>query len=601
MNEKDKRKVTQEVDDSAESTQEVQLPVENIQTDVLNRETDSKLELDVSGQAEETSMPLVGDGIQKPDMPAESTQEVQLPVESVQTDVLNRETDSIPKLDVSGQAEEIPASLVDVDLGPSQPQVKEESQRVAEHLISSGAASQRPFGVVEETEEEAAAEQWEWRISRSEFTPLLLEIQGNKYKMTPQQGLALAEGTADMEEYFIYLVDYNQSPGMGQLILSTEFKYAEPMARKALEAAGELNSGGVLRIYDKSRIPGGQVRLTYEILPREEFSHLGDAYLSSKNGFIAMSTVSFLVSEIQRRRKGVHVFALHLPESILVVAGKRGTVFLSRRYTLFGEDEQSVYEGISMVVQDLRELEKTIGANFQQVEWITALSGALNLKRLDFEFIFSPQPLHEFTLGQFQFWSALPSALKEVSSKAVLVPKEEKLLRFLERKEKWALAVLLAFFVVFVVVAFQSFMRTSSLHAEGEQLSSLLDQSRAEANVRAGEINFSDIEPTYELSEAINQAAFYPPFGEVWNQLALARPEAVRVDGLEFSYGENKDVVVRIEGQVEQDLATAKSTLMEFVKNIEARGYEILGQHIKLDIEGSYFNLDARLPVEQKE
>lgn len=442
-------------------------------------------------------------------------------------------------------------------------------------------------------------DQWGWRVVKSAVTPFVFDYNSQKH-MVSNRGIERIDDVAVLGRYFTYLIDYPESPGMGLLTLSTEAKYAGVLARKNLEEIGELNTEGVLQIYSSRKLEGGQISVFYEILPRDKHVGLSELYNSDPHGFVISDTVSLLNGLLKKQGKGTHALALHLPGSIILVAGKNGNAHLARRYSLLGDDTQALTEGIYALEQDLVALERNIGQRISHVDWIEGLTWSLNLARPDVDIPLVPYPLHEFAMDGEQVWSALPTALSKASLAAALGPKEEMYLRPLELAEKWLWAVFLSLAIVAGIGLYSMKGITQTVRAHAEVMKANMKAVEAEIRSRAVNVAFEDVGPALKLSQDFSQAALSPSFGELWNYLASLRPDYIRVDGLEFAYGA-EGVSVRMEGQVEMDITAAQQGFTRFIENLEHEGFKVVSQEVNLDLEGNFYSLDALWPVKKGE
>jgi hypothetical protein len=438
---------------------------------------------------------------------------------------------------------------------------------------------------------------WGWRQTGSGFTPFIFESDKVMYRFSSGR-MDQVEDVAAMGRYFTYVVDFSDAPGMGLLTLSTEMKYAQVLARKNLEEIGELSTDGVLKIFTKRKLEGGQISAFYEVLPRERYIGISEQYQTFRPGFIIFDTVSLLYSLLKRMR-GVAAVALHLPGAILMLAGKGGQVHLARRYTLIGDDDQALTEGIFALEQDLMALQKNMGQKVPQVEWIEALSPTLNLARPDVEIPLVAWPVHALSLNGERMWSALPGALRRVGTMDALGPKEEVFLRPLESLEKFVWAVFLALCVVAGLIVYQIGSARHNLDAYIQSLSQQNQMAEQDIRSRAADVAAQNVEPALILAKDFNQAAVSPPFGEMWNYLASLRPASVRVDALEFSYVPEA-LNIRLEGEVEMELTKAQQVFNGFLGILEKNGFKIANQKIDLGLEGNYYSMNVIWPLQKE-
>lgn len=440
--------------------------------------------------------------------------------------------------------------------------------------------------------------EWGWRTQRSGFTPFVFELHGQKHLFS-SRGIELIDAVEGIGSYFKYLVDYADSTGMGILTLNTEAKYAEVLARKQLEESGELSTDGILHVFSKRKMEGGQINVFYEIFPREKHIGISESYSTYSHGFVILDTVSLLLGLLKKAGSGAHVLALHVPGAIIMVAGKNGIVHLSRRYTLMGDDAEALVEGIFALQQDIVALEKNLSQKISQIDWIEGLTWTLNLPRPDVEIPLVPYPVHQLTLDGEQVWSALPDALQGASMAAVIGPKEETWLRPLELAEKYVWAAMLAVALVAFFGYFYIDGIKGEVQARSASLKNDINAREAQIKARAGTLAFEDVSSAVQTSTNVKIAALSPPFGEMWNFISALRPEYIRVDGLEYAY-QNDGVLVRLEGQVEMDITGAQYGFVRFINSLEAEGFMIQSQQIDLGLEGNYYSLNALWPLKKK-
>lgn len=510
------------------------------------------------------------------------------------------------EIDNQGQPE---AKADEVDMAPEveadQPEPQDEAPAAARPAAApqpQPQAQARPAArLVQESYVDPNADysaEWGWRTKSSGFQAFVFSLHGNKLLFSPR-GVEPIDEVGGIGRYFKYLTDYADSPGMGILTLNTESKYAEVLARKQLEEAGELSAEGILHVFSKRKLEGGQISVFYEILPRDRYVGMSETYAGYPQGFVILDTVSLLYGLLKHHGRGAHVLALHIPGAIIMVAGKNGDVYLSRRYTLVGDDGDALVEGIFALEQDVAALEKNLGQRISHINWIEGLTGTLNLPRPDVEIPLVPYPVHRLQHGGETVWSALPEAMQAAPMAAILGPKEERLLRPLELAEKYVWAAMLA--VALVAFVGYSYVAT----AKGEVMQRLASMQSANNALdsqlasRAGSLAFQDVTAAAQTASDIRTAALAPPLGEMWNYLSSLRPDYMRVDGLEFTY-QPDGVAVRLEGQVEMDISTAQHGFVKFVSSLESQGFTIQSKQIDLGLEGNYYSLNALWPLKKK-
>lgn len=442
-------------------------------------------------------------------------------------------------------------------------------------------------------------EAWNWKEDRSGFRPFVFQFMSELYRFSRGR-VDRIDDMGSMSGYFTYLAHYEEAPGLGLLTLNTELRYANVLARKRLEELGELTPEGVLKVFASRKLEGGQVSVFYEVLPRDKHVAITETYNSYGPGFIIHDTVSLLYGLLKRAGRGVHAYALHLPGNIVLVAGSNGNVHLTRRYTLVGEDEQAIIEGIHALSQDLQAMERNMGQKLDKVDWIQGLAWDLEIPKPAVEVALNPWPMQRMTLDGQEVWSALPMAIAKSQNAAAIGPKEEMYLRPLEQAEKFIWALLLALAIVAAFGAFSMQGVSSDMQASARSMRSQMNAMEADIQARKVEAEFSALEPTLQLAGNFKQAAVSPPFGEMWNYLASLKPEEIRVDGLDFSY-QPESVVLRIEGEVQRDLSGAQFIFNSFLEDLEKGGFNVVSQQLDLDVDGNFYSLNLGWDLKKTE
>jgi hypothetical protein len=300
---------------------------------------------------------------------------------------------------------------------------------------------------------------------------------------------------------------------------------------------------------------------------------------------VILDTVSLLYGLLKHHGRGAHVLALHIPGAIIMVAGKNGDVYLSRRYTLVGDDGDALVEGIFALEQDVAALEKNLGQRISHINWIEGLTGTLNLPRPDVEIPLVPYPVHRLQHGGETVWSALPKPCRprpwrhprpegRAPAAAPGVGREVSLGGHAGRGPGG-----LRGYSYVATAKGEVMQRLASMQSANNALDSQLAS-------RAGSLAFQDVTAAAQTASDIRTAALAPPLGEMWNYLSSLRPDYMRVDGLEFTY-QPDGVAVRLEGQVEMDISTAQHGFVKFVSSLESQGFTIQSKQIDLGLEAT--------------
>jgi hypothetical protein len=499
----------------------------------------------------------------------------------------------------SGQSRETPEpEPSQVDESEAEPVPAGGGRKQGEGEVEAGTPSapgEPPYGTGREWPGATQAVAWQWRETGASFSPFVLEFMGGMYRVS-KRGIERVSDLSSMRGYFKYFIDYGESPGLGILTLNTEKKYANVLARKHLEEIGELSSESVMEIFSKRRVSGGQIRLFYEVLPRDSYVALKETYNSYSDGFIIYDSVAMLHSLLKKRGRGVHALAMHLPGTIVMIAGRDGETHLARRYTLVGEDEQALAEGIYALQQDVSALERNLGQRVDVVEWIEGLTWDLNIPKPPVEISFSTWPVHALRMDNETVWTALPLALKQAPVTDSLGPSEEHWLRPLERAEKLLWVVMLALAIVAGVGVYSMQNVVWQAERQVQAMRNRVNAMESELRARQLDTEYGELEDVVDLATDFKLAAVSPPYGELWNYLAEQQPEGIRVDGLEFNY-QSEAVNLRLEGEVERDITRAQRSFDGFLDSLEKAGFEVTNHRLDLDVEGNFYSLNIQWPL----
>ena len=564
---------------------------------VPETETQPETEHDYEGgeEFEEDDLPRPGvqipEPVHDPEVEAAKAEKMRAEAEEDNSRPEEREQEDAGEFEIQSDSEE------DEDRAGQKPEPERTSVAGPEPAGAAGAtaAGAGAYDSRSETGQMNYGDSWNWREVRSGFKPFLFDHMSELHRFSKGR-IDKIDDPSQMSGYFTYLAHHEESHGQGLLTLNTESKYAKVVARKNLEEMGELSPEGILKIFDTRKTEGGQVNVFYEVLPRDRHISITESYRKYAPGFIIHDSLSLLFGLLKRAGRGMHALALHLPGTIILIGGRNGDVYLSRQYALVGDDDQAMIEGIHAMSQDLSAMERNLGQKLNKVDWIEAMAHDLDMPKPAVEIPISPWPLHKFTFDGREVWSSLPTAVSRSKREAALGPKEEKYLRPLERAEKYVWAVLLALAVV-AGIGFYSVMEVSDdMQSSIRAMRNRMNAMEAQFRERSLDTEFSALEPTLELAKDFRKAAVSPPYGQMWNYLAVLKPEDVRVDALEFDY-QPEVILVRMEGEVQRDLSASQYLYNGFLQELENAGFEILTQHLDLDVEGNFYSMNLSWPL----
>ncbi|MBT8764146.1 hypothetical protein KFV02_09400 [Desulfohalobiaceae bacterium Ax17] len=435
-----------------------------------------------------------------------------------------------------------------------------------------------------------------WNIAEhTSYPDFVLDLESGLYLFS---GNVVAQDV-DIDKYnkhLLYFVDYYLAPEMGILTIDGQPKYAHILARKKLQEQGELTDEYELHFVTRRKISKSRTEFLYQLLPREKHYNLLDKATKTRQGYLLFDTLGLLYGLfLGLKRKKAVALALHIPEAILLLAGRRGRVFWARRYALAGDDEHALQEGIFACVQDL--LTQSGGEDIEQIEWLEGLAdNPVWPQILPQGVSFYRWPLYILELDGRKVWSSLPGAVRHVSKKACFGPKNEIWALGLEKIEKWVWAAMLGLSLSFGASAIlfdktnkQVELEISQLEQQAQELVKDIKELQ-EPLQKLQRYSKEDLSRLRELAQNIKDATLSPKLIEIWNGLAKLKPRVCRIEALEIKYIKD-GVQVRLEGTIDADLIQAQSVFTKYLAMLEEAGYKILRKDIDLSLENNFFAL----------
>lgn len=420
------------------------------------------------------------------------------------------------------------------------------------------------------------------------------------------QGLEYFSGStirplADMRSlgrFTSLVVDFPNSMGMGAISLQGELRYAEMVTRKRLESQGELTLEGQLLLYDAKKTGPNEFEALYQVAPKGRYQGIQNAYTSTPSGFVYYDTVSLLRGLILNMdRRNAHAVAMHVADSLILLIGRGHDFYLARRYQLIGDESESIADTIYAIERDIETVQRNNAVEVDRVEWIEAYRTDQDWKHPATEIPLNIWPLAELNKEGQRVYSALPAVMKRVPASAMLGPKNESWLRPLERVEKILWLALVAGIAICVFTYFSLEELKRPIARDVRELESQIAMLKQQT---PDPVDFppSRIQPTLDMANSINLAAYSPPLVNVWNQLAAVKPASLQVDMVNFNYAPDF-VTVIVEGKIHLGLTQAQSVFTEFIASLERSGFQVADQSLYLDVTGNTYTLTVTKPVPQ--
>lgn len=477
----------------------------------------------------------------------------------------------------------------------------EEPEEEAYYADAEATAEDAPFGTPLRTIESEGEFGFEGSIdykvvNRSASTPFVFDFEDGVFLLSGSKAQRI-ETIRGYEGKVNYLADFPDAPSMGIVTVTGNYRYADVLARKLLEDQGDLNQDYHLWIYKKQRMETTQSRIFYNIFPRARYTSLMYNYEKMGRKFTLYDTLGLLYDMLHRLdRQKLHVLALHLGSSILMLAGHRDEIYMARRYTVLGRDDYSLAEAIRTLHGDIVGLEQASGERVGQINWIEGMTYDLEHPLPEMQIPVYAYPVSQLSMEGQLVYSALPAIMDRASSFRAITSEDERFVRPMESAEKYAW---LAAAIVIVALIGGYWAYDINLK-ELSQTSQTLNRQVAELQRDVNAINLSlerfNPDEFLKTSGSLRQATLSPTYGEIWNLMAVLKTDVMRVDSMELSY--TPEVMnVSLEGEMEVGLTQARSSFTDFLREVERLGFTVVNQGLNMNFDANTFSVTMQWPI----
>lgn len=432
----------------------------------------------------------------------------------------------------------------------------------------------------------------------SRITSKIVVVEhGGTMAMIREKTVADLDNIRNCPGYALFLTDLGQSFGL--MNVTGDPKYAAVMGRKELEDRGELTADGQLFVHSTKKIDASQSTVLYSAFSRQRYMGIIAAYKDHEHGFELFDPVGLLQGLLRSMsRKQHHALALRLGSSIMLLVGRRDEVMLLRRYTLYGQDDESLAEAVTALVQDVVLLEDNLGMQINQINWIEALTFDLNVRVPETQIPLYAWPVTRLTWDGQEVWSALPALADRVPVTASVGPKDERYLKPMDAAVNWLLAAGVLLTLAFGAGYYLYSSALDQLKAGVGEVEAAYHRELSELRAMTVSLDPLDTDSFLRTAEAVEQAVLAPTMGEMWNVLAATRPHAFQIQGVELRY-ERDNVLVRLEGTLQEPMGRAQEVFAGYIAEMERMGFVLVEQNLNIDLERIDYLLQLQWPIKR--
>jgi len=450
--------------------------------------------------------------------------------------------------------------------------------------------------MIDEEKEEAV------RLTPLEFTTtdrttsrIVVVEHGKALAMIREKTVADLDNIRNCPGYALFLADLDQSCGL--MNVAGNPKYAAVMGRKELEGRGELTADDQLFVHSTKKVDAVQSTVLYSVFSRQRYLGIAAAYKDHEHGFELFNPVGLLQGLLQSMpRNQPHALALRLGSFVMLLVGRRNEVMLVQRYSLYGQDDESLAEVVTALVQDVVLLEDNLGMHVNQINWIEALTFDLNVRVPKTQIPLSAWPVTRLAWDGREVWSALPALADRVPVTASVGPKDEKYLKPLDTAVNWLLAAGILLTLAFGAGAYLFSSALDQLKADVGKVEAVYHRKQGELRAMTVALDYLDTDSFLRTALAVEQAMLAPTMGEMWNVLAATRPHAFQVQSVELRY-ERDNVLVRLEGTLQESIGRAQEAFAGYIAEMERMGFVLVEQNLNIAPEQSDYVLQFQWPI----
>jgi hypothetical protein len=490
-----------------------------------------------------------------------------------------------------------PSTPFDSGTKTSEPTKKRKAMLAEQGAVESTPFASSPLKDISQ-EEAVRLIPLEFKATDRTTSKIVVVEQGGTLAMIQEKTVVDLDNIRNCPGYALFLADLGQSFGL--LNVTGDPKYAAVMGRKELESRGELTADGQLFVHSFKKIDANQSTVLYSVFPSQRYADIVAAYKDHEHGFELFNPLGLLQGLLQSMPRGqLHALALRLGAMILLLVGRQSEVMLVRRYSLLGQDDESLAESITALVQDVALLEDSIGMHVNQINWIEALTFDLNVRCQRPEMPLDPWPVTRLTWDGREVWSALPALADRIPVAASVGPKEERYLKPLDAAINWLLAAGVLLTLTFGAGYYLYSSALDQLKAGVSAVEAAYHEELSELQAMTIALDYLDPDAFLHIAKAVEQAVLAPTMGELWNVLAATRPPALQVRSVELRYDQDK-VIVSLEGSLHESISRAQPAFSAYIAKLEQKGFVLQDHSLNIDLEQSDYLLQLSWPIKRE-
>lgn len=437
----------------------------------------------------------------------------------------------------------------------------------------------------------------EFKTTDRTTSKIVVVEHGGTLGMIREKTVSDLDNIRNCPGYGFFLTDLDQSFGL--MNVTGDPKYAAVMGRKELEDRGELTADGQLFVHSTKKVDATQSTVLYSVFSRQRYMGIAAAYKDHEHGFELFDPVGLLQGLLRTMPRGQpHALAVRMGAAVVLLVGRRDEIMLVRRYSLYGQDDESLAETVTALVQDVVLIEDNLGMHVNQINWIEALTFDLNVRVPETQIPLYAWPVTRLTWDGREVWSALPALADRVPVTASVGPKEERYLKPMDTAVNWLLAAGVLLTLAFGAGYYLYSSALNQLKAGVGEVEAAYHKELGELRAMTVTLDRLDTDSFLRTAEAVEQAVLAPTMGEMWNVLAATRPHAFQVQGVELRY-DRDNVQVRLEGVLEESMGRAQEAFAGYIAEMERIGFVLVEQNLNIDLERIDYLLQLQWPIKR--
>ncbi|MDQ7031409.1 MAG: hypothetical protein Q9M37_01630 [Desulfonauticus sp.] len=402
---------------------------------------------------------------------------------------------------------------------------------------------------------------------------------------------------AEIKKYFIYLVDYSESPGPDTTSFEGPSKYATILIKKKLESEGILTPEFDFYSLFSHSLASQQKEFVYHLLPKDKHNDLLTLTRTTPYGFLFLDTSQLLLSLLMHKKRKTGAFLLHLSDSILFLAGKVNHGIVFQRFNIVDSSELSIINAIQSAIYTLES--KPWAKTIKTIDWLESFTShpVFPEQGIDANYTFVRWPLYGFQDENNIYFSSLPVALSYINKRFCFNPKSEIFALTLKGLEKYFFILLFALSCTLAGSGYIFHKYYLNLKQDNIILQQNIDELKNEILTKQKKLKIPELftqkgqlKEIENLAKKLKQAIIAPRLAQMWNILARLTPTSCTLNSLELNFT-NKNVEINMSGIINEGMATAQDVLVSYLFSLEKNGFRIIHKTITPDLDNIRFKL----------